>query len=144
MNVAVGIDVVVAPLIIFVAPVKLCAPELAVNVVALLVKLPPKLIIEAAVSFQIEPLFSVTLSVNVFALVPPRTIEPETDVAPPILSEKLAPVVKVVPFPNVKLFDMVRLTTVVVVDVPLKERVPIVVVPVDKVFAPLPEKFKTS
>ena len=56
----------------------------------------------------------------------------------------MAPVVKVVPLFTVRLLVIARFTTVVVVTVPLKVSVPIVVVPVVKVLAALPEKFKMS
>ncbi len=141
VKVAVGMDAAVVPLIILVAPVKLCPPVFAVNVVALLVTFPPKLIVDTAVSFHTLPAFRVTSPVNVLVPVPPRTSEPVIEVAPPTLWVKLAPVVKVVPLPMVSVLEIAMFTTVVVDAVPLKERDPIVVVPVASVFIPLPEKF---
>ena len=82
-NVTDGIDVVVVPLIIFVVPLNVWAPVLAVNVVALFVKLPAKTITAAAASFQIAPLFNVTSVLNV--LVPPialKLIVPDIAVGP--------------------------------------------------------------
>ena len=60
-----GIVVVVDPLIDFPDPVKVCTPAAPVQVVALLVKLPPKLIGCAADSLQTVPELSVTSPVKV-------------------------------------------------------------------------------
>jgi hypothetical protein len=60
-----GIEVVVDPLIVLDAPLKVYTPVIGVKVVALLVKLPPKLKeLALFVSFQTAPLFKVTSPVN--------------------------------------------------------------------------------
>ena len=90
-----GIEVVVEPLIVLPAPVKVCiaaALFVAVNVVALLAKLPPKEYVLLsplellAASVQTAPLFRVTSPVKTIGLAVPlveaKFIVPDIDVVP--------------------------------------------------------------
>ena len=139
---AVGIAVMVEPLSVFPVPVKLCDPVLAVNVVALLAKLPAIAIVAAFVSFHTAPEFKVTFPVKVLVPVFAKVRVPVTEVVPvtPKVHELVAPVVKVVPVPTVKFPAIVVAATVVAVAVPLKVKLPpIAAEAVCSVLAPLPE-----
>ncbi len=72
---------------------KLCVPVLGVNV-PLLDRLPPKLIVAAPVSLNTPPVFIVTLSVKVFAPVPPNVNVPVIDEVPATEKVKFEPIVK--------------------------------------------------
>ena len=109
-----GITVAVEPLIVLLEPEKVCVPVLAVQVVALLVKLPPKpTAIDAAVSFQTPPLLTVTSPVKVFVPVPE------------LASKVKVPLIVVAP-PTVKAFRPIVPPEDVTVNVPLVTvRVPV-------------------
>ena len=106
-NVAVGITVVVDPLNVIAAPLKVYAPVEAVKVVALFVKLPLKVGVLATVSFHTAPLLSVTSPVNTSArTVVCRFTVPVIFVAPSIVRtrEQLnIPVLLIVNAPKVTL-----------------------------------------
>lgn len=140
-----GITVAVEPLIIAgPEPVKVCVPVLAVQVVALLVRLPANDGVIAACSFQ-TPL-TVTSPVKVLPglVAEEKMSEPvaATFVVP--VTEKVNPArVKVVPAPTLRLPPMVSPTTVVTETVPLLVKLPLIVVtPTGNVGVPLPLNVK--
>ena len=115
-----GIVVTVAPLIVLAVPEKVCvALELfwAVNVVALFVKLPPKMKAATApvvVSFHTAPLLSVTSPVKVMVrlvvLVEPKFIVPDIAVAPVTVKSRCTvtvPPVLIVSAPNETVVELV-------------------------------------
>lgn len=115
-----GIVIVEEPLIVFVAPLKVCVPVLVVAVyVPLFCRLPAKFIAATLVSFQVPPELIVTSPVNVFAPVFARVNVPETEVVPVTPRVKLVPVVKPVPefivkFPEIDKFAPVEVVPEVV------------------------------
>ena len=78
---------------------KVCNPVFAVNVAALLVRLPPKLIAATPVSFQTLNGLRITSSVKVLVPVLARVKVPVTVVAPPTVSVQrlFAPVTNAAP-----------------------------------------------
>jgi hypothetical protein len=137
-----AIEITVPPLIVLDVPEKVWTPLPAVNVVALLVKLPTKVGVIALVdSFQTPPELIVTSPVNVFPgfVALEKAIVPVTPVVPVTPNVK-APTVKVVPDPTVRFPPTVMFASVVAVQVPLiVQFAPIVVMLELSVFAAEPD-----
>ena len=143
-NVADGITISLAPLIVLDAPVKVCTPE-PVNEPSFC-RLPAKATAAAAVSFQTPFGFTVTFPVNVLVpvaefmakvpLVPPPTV-----VVPPMVNANPA-AVRAVPSPIFKFPVTVNAATVVAEAVPLRERLPATAIPLLNVFVPEPERIR--
>ena len=133
---------------------------MAVKMEAVFVKLPPKVYAATPPSFHSDPELSATSPVNDLLLVPPRAIVPDTEVDPVTARVKL-PVVKFVPLPIIRFPPMLRLDPVVKLlvpdrvrlpatevikgateTVPLRDKLPSIVVTVPMVGVPLPERVR--
>ena len=139
-----GIDKV--PTSVWALVLNVCTPVPAVKV-PLLVMPPWKVTASFAEElFQVPPLFTVTMPVKV--LVPVAEEMAKVPVVPPPITVvpvtvRLYPAaVKVVPSPTMRLPPMASAATVVTLAVPLKLKLPPIVMPFCNVLTPLPERMR--
>ena len=139
VKVALGIEIIFKPLRVFVAPVKVCVPVLAVKVPSFW-RFPAKLTAAAAVSFHDAPGLMVTLPVKGFVPVADEMasipLVPSPIFVAPVTVKLKPAAVKVVPLPIFRSPPMVKLFAVVAVAVPLSVRLPVIVEIVPNVIGP--------